>query len=368
MALIPGERHGPGAPRPAGACRYTSSVLTLRKLTVSPPLLLAPMAGITDRDFRLLIRRLGGCGLVAMEFISAEGLLRRNPSTLRMLHFVDEERPISIQIYGSDPARMAEAARQVEAMGADVCDINMGCPANKVLKGCAGAALTGDLPLAGAIVRAVRAAISLPLTVKFRLGLRPQALTYLELGRILEGEGADAVTLHGRTASQQFSGQADWSHIARLKEELSIPVIGNGDVRCADDAVRMFRSTGCDGVMIGRASLTNPWIFRQAAALLEGRELLPASPDERRTLMLDHFREVIAREDERTALHKLKTFTGWYTHGLPDGRLLRRRLNDLPSAAAVIEAVEGFFAATATCRPQPWPSSPQGIAAAENTA
>lgn len=323
-------------------------MFALRGVAVSPPLVLAPMAGITDRDFRLLIRRLGGCGLVSMEFISAEGLLRRNPSTLRMLHFVEEERPIAIQVYGSDPMRMAEAARLVEEMGADVCDINMGCPANKVLKGCAGAALTGDLPLAGAIVRAVRAAITMPMTVKFRLGLRADALTYLELGRIVEAEGADGVALHTRTASQQFSGRADWAYIARLKETLSIPVIGNGDVRCADDAERMRRETGCDGVMIGRASLTNPWIFRESAALLTGRHLPPASHDERRSLMLGHFREVMAREDERTALHKLKTFTGWYTHGFTDGRLLRRRLNDLASASAVLQAVEEFFAAGGT--------------------
>lgn len=147
-------------------------MLRIGSVAVEPPLVLAPMAGITDRDFRLLIRRLGGCGLVSMEFISSEGLTRQRPSTLKMLHFVDEERPLAIQIYGSDPEKMAEAARLVEGMGADVCDINMGCPANKVLKGCAGAALTGDLPLAGRIVRAVRAAVTVPLTVKFRLGLR----------------------------------------------------------------------------------------------------------------------------------------------------------------------------------------------------
>lgn len=317
----------------------------LGRTVVSPPLLLAPMAGITDRDFRLLIRRLGGCGLVSMEFISAEGLLRGNPSTLRLLHFVEEERPIAIQIYGSDPARMAEAARLVEGMGANVCDINMGCPANKVLKGCAGAALTGDLPLARAIVRAVRAAITMPLTVKFRLGIHDAALTYLELGRIAEGEGASGVTLHARTARQQFSGVADWAHIARLRDALSIPVIGNGDVKCAEDALAMQRATGCDGVMIGRAALTNPWIFREAAAALAGRQLPPASLEERWQLIVDHFRELLARADERTALHKLKSFAGWYSHGLPDGRCLRRRLNDLASASELMTAVNEFFAA-----------------------
>jgi nifR3 family TIM-barrel protein len=319
-------------------------VLHIRGLPVDPPLVLAPMAGITDRDFRLLIRRLGGCGLVSMEFISSEGLTRQRPGTLKMLHFVDEERPIAIQIYGADPVRMVEAARVVEAIGADVCDINMGCPANKVLKGCAGAALTADLPLARAIVREVRRAITLPLTVKFRLGVREEAKTFLELGRICEAEGADAVTLHPRTARQQFSGRADWNAIAALKRSLTIPVIGNGDVGSPEDAVALRRETGCDAVMIGRACLTNPWIFRQAATLMGGGHYAEPSLRERRALMLSHFEEVIGREDGPTALHKLRKFTGWYTHGLPEGRQLRRRLSEMECARDVLDAVEEYFA------------------------
>lgn len=301
------------------------------------------MAGITDRDFRLLIRRLGGCGLVSMEFISSEGLLRQRPSTLRMMHFVPEERPITIQIYGSDPARMAQAASLVQEMGADVCDINMGCPANKVLKGCAGAALTGDLPLAGRIVAAVRRRLSIPLTVKFRLGLNSDALTYLDLGRLCQEEGADAVTLHPRTARQQFGGQAAWHHIAELKAALAIPVLGNGDVHTPADAARLFRETGCDGVMIGRASLKNPWIFVQASALLEGREVPEPTLRDRYLFMMNHFQEVLAREDERTALHKVRTFTGWYTYGLAEGRHLRRRLSECGDAQAVVAAITEFF-------------------------
>ena len=301
------------------------------------------MAGITDRDFRLLIRRLGGCGLVAMEFISCEGLLRKRPSTLKMLHFVDEERPIAIQIYGSDPARMAEAARVVEGMGADVCDINMGCPANKVLKGCAGAALTGDLPLAGHIVSEVRGAVSIPVTVKFRLGLDAPRHTFVDLGRLCQNEGVDAVTLHPRTARQQFTGHAAWTHIAELKAALAIPVIGNGDVHTPQDAQRMFRETGCDGVMIGRASLKNPWIFRQTSTLLAGQEPVEPTLADRFLLMRSHFHEVLAREDERTALHKLRTFTGWYTYGIPEGRQLRRRLSECRDGREVMAAITAFF-------------------------
>jgi tRNA-dihydrouridine synthase B len=319
-------------------------VLSIGTVPVEPPLILAPMAGITDKDFRLLIRRLGGCGLVSMEFISSEGLTRQHPGTLKMLHFADDERPIAIQIYGSAPARMAEAARMVEAMGADVCDVNMGCPANKVLKGCAGAALTGDLPLATRIVHEIRRAITVPLTVKFRLGVRDEAKTFLELGRICQDEGVDAVTLHPRTAKQQFSGRADWDAIMELKSALTIPVIGNGDVASPEDALALQRETGCDAVMIGRASLTNPWIFRQAAGLLNGGAYQKPSLEERRALIRDHFNGVLGREDERTALHKLRKFTSWYTHGLPEGRQLRRRLSELGSASEVLGAVEDYFA------------------------
>jgi tRNA-dihydrouridine synthase B len=318
-------------------------VLQLGRVSVDPPLILAPMAGITDRDFRLLVRRIGGCGLVSMEFISSEGLLRRSPGTVKMLHFADEERPIAIQIYGSDPGRMAEAARVVEGMGADVCDINMGCPANKVLRGCAGAALTGDLPLARRIVAAVRRAIAIPLTVKTRLGLRDDALTFLEMGRQAQEEGANAVTLHARTARQMYGGRARWEEIARLKKTLAIPVIGNGDVKAPEDVIRMLAETGCDAVMIGRASLTNPWIFQQGAALLGGRSYREPSMEERHRFMRQHFSEVIDREDGRTALHKLRTFTGWYTHGIPGGKVLRRRLSELRSAQAVLDAVDAFF-------------------------
>jgi nifR3 family TIM-barrel protein len=310
---------------------------------VDPPLILAPMAGITDRQFRLILRRVGGVGLVTMEFISSEAVVRGNRRTRQMMQYSEEERPISVQIYGSAPDRMAEAARVVEEIGAEVCDINMGCPANKILKGCSGCALMGDLDLARAIIAAVRKAISIPLTVKFRAGLRSDAENYLELGRICEGEGAQAVALHPRTAKDMFRGNADWSRIARLKEALSIPVIGNGDVATPLDAVRMLRETGCDGVMIGRASMKNPWIYRQTRDLLAGR--VPGEPTlaERRDLVVTHFRLVMEQEDANLALHKLRIFTGWYTHGLPGGKTLRARIDSLHTPEAFMAAVEEFF-------------------------
>lgn len=305
------------------------------------------MAGITDRDFRLILRRIGGVGLVTMEFISSKMLMIGEKRTRKLMFFVDEERPLSIQIYGSDPATMADAAKVVEDLGADLCDINMGCPANKVLQGCAGAALMGDLDLATRIVRQVRRAISIPLTVKFRLGLDDSRRNFLELGRICAAEGADGVSLHARTARQMFGGQAQWREIAELKAALPIPVIGNGDVKSVDDALALFRETGCDAIMIGRGATRDPWIFRAIAARLGIMNMVEPTWDERRDLILDHFRVVTAREDESMSLHKLRTFTQWYSHGLPGGVELRRRIGKVSAASGFFALIEDHFATLA---------------------
>jgi nifR3 family TIM-barrel protein len=312
-------------------------------VAVDPPLVLAPMAGVTDRDFRLIVRRIGGVGLVSMEFVSSKAVVQGHEQAQKILVFEEEERPLAIQIYGSDAATMAEAARVVEELGADVCDINMGCPANKVLKNCAGARLMGDLTLARDIVRTVRRAVSIPLTVKFRLGLDDARRNYLELGRICEAEGVDAVALHGRTARQMFSGEAEWEEIARLVEALSIPVLGNGDVERPEDALRMLAATGCAGVMIGRAATRNPWIFRQIEARLSGGRVPEPTLEDRRRLILDHFRTVAEREEPRFALHKLRLFTRWYSHGLPDGVRLRRRIGEMGDVESFLAGVERFF-------------------------
>jgi tRNA-dihydrouridine synthase B len=319
--------------------------MRIGSVDISPPTLLAPMAGVTDRDFRLIVRRIGGVGLVSMEFISARGIVGGHQRVLELMHFSDEERPLAIQIYGSDVDTMVEAARYVEELKPDICDINMGCPANKVLKGCAGAALMGDLNLAEKMVGSVARVLSIPLTVKFRLGLDDRRQTYLELARICEANGAAAVTMHARTAKQMYSGGADWSHIARLKESVAIPVIGNGDVREPEDAVRMMRETGCDGVMIARGATKNPWIFRQIEASLSGGRVPQPTLADRRDLILGHFRMVAERESSRFALHKLRKFTGWYTHGLPHGRKLRHQINQLADVESFLRAVEDFFTA-----------------------
>ena len=327
-------------------------MLTLGQVRIDPPLVLAPMAGITDHVYRLMLRRIGGVGLVTMEFISSEAITRGNARQLRKMVFSDEERPLSIQIYGSDPERMAAAADIVEELGPDVCDINMGCPANKVLKGCAGAALMGDLPLARRIVRSVRERLSIPLTVKFRLGLDERRVNFLDLGAMCEDEGVAAVAMHARTARQMYTGRADYSRIAELKSRVKIPVIGNGDVTTPEDARVLFEQTGCDAIMIGRATMKNPWIFRQIAAGLAGRSEAEAQADaareptlsERRDLMLAHFSAIEeTAHDPKEALHKLRTMTGWYTNGLPHGRALRVRISELATPSDFREAVVDFF-------------------------
>jgi nifR3 family TIM-barrel protein len=301
------------------------------------------MAGVTDRCFRKVIRRAGGAGLVSMEFISSEGIVRGNERTLNMMAFAGEERPLAIQIYGSKAESMARAAEIVQEIGADVCDINMGCPANKILKGCAGAALMGDLKVAEGIIAAAMRVLTIPLTVKFRAGLSEDRLNYLELGRICEANGVAAVALHPRTAKQFYTGRADWDRIARLKEALSIPVVGNGDVTSPREALAMFRATGCDAVMIGRGSMLNPWIFRQTAELLAGREMYQPTLADRRALIFSHFRMMDVFENRKQAVGKMRTFTGWYTRGLPHGRLLRQKIQSLETLEMFLDEFSRFF-------------------------
>ncbi len=247
------------------------ATLSIGTLTISPATVLAPMAGVTDTVFRRFIRNLGGCGLIMTEFTSADGVLRKkDQKAKRYLHFYEDEHPISAQLFGSDPQVMAEAARMVEGLGFDLVDLNLGCPAKKVVKCNGGSGLLRDLPAIGKIFEAVRAAVKIPFTVKFRAGWNDEEIVCVELARMAEDCGLAAVALHARTREMGYSGQARWEWIAAIKGAVKIPVIGNGDIRAPEDACAMVTQTGCDAVMIGRSAPSNPWIFRQIEQYCSG--------------------------------------------------------------------------------------------------
>jgi len=255
--------------------RVVPASLSIGNVLISPATVLAPMAGVTDTVFRRFIRNLDGCGLIMTEFTSADGVLRKkDQKAKRYLHFYEDEHPISAQLFGSDPAVMAEAAKMVEGLGFDIVDLNLGCPAKKVVKCNGGSGLLRDLPAIGKIFEAVRAAVTIPFTVKFRAGWNDDEIVCVELARMAESCGLAAVALHARTREMGYSGNARWEWIAAVKDAVKIPVIGNGDIRSPEDACAMVTQTGCDAVMIGRTAPSNPWIFRQIqqyCAALENR-------------------------------------------------------------------------------------------------
>ena len=335
-------------------------------VTVAPATVLAPMAGVTDTVFRRFIRNASvftanaapnasvetevtnqqsGCGLIMTEFTSADGLARmRESKRKRYLTFYDDEHPISAQLFGSNPARLADAAQIVEDTGFDMVDLNLGCPAKRVVSCNGGSGLLRDLPLIGNIFEAVRAAVRIPFTVKFRLGWSDSHIVCVELARLAEQSGLNAVALHARTREQGYSGQARWEWIAAVKDAVKIPVIGNGDVRTPEDACALLAETGCDAVMIGRAAPANPWIFRQIAQYTAtGRYDQPTDLDRYR--MIRTYFEMLLESDNPEASGKMKQFASWFTHGVPGGAALRKSIYESKTGEAVLTAVERFFEA-----------------------
>lgn len=321
-------------------------MLALRPLKIGaieafPPLALAPMAGVTNALFRKLFKPFG-LGLTVSEFVSAQSLVRMNARTLEMIDVYDEERPTAVQLHGSDPDVMARAARFVEECGADIVDINFGCPAPKIVKGGDGAAILRDPDLAVRICDAVRKAVlKAPVTVKMRLGWESDHFTHLDIAKRAEAVGIDAFTLHGRYGKQFYKGSADWTYIARLKEELRVPVIGNGDISSAADALRRMRETGVDAIMVGRATLGNPWLIREVAAALRG-EPAPAPPsvEERIDFARAHFDAMIERYGEKSGVLQMRKHLGWYIKGIHDASSVRERINHAPSADDVRRILE----------------------------
>jgi len=320
-----------------------NSLMPIREVLRQNPLVLAPMAGITDFPFRLICKELGA-GLVFSEMLSAEALIREHKRTFGMLHTDLAERPVVFQIFGSRPESMAEAALIISQVGADFIDINMGCPVPKILKCGAGAALLRDIGLAKEIIAAVVGTSKIPVTVKIRLGWDAQNIVAVELALAAESLGIAAVTVHGRTKVQGFSSGADWSAIKQVKDAVGIPVIGNGDVIVARDVKKMLEETGCDGIMIGRAIQGYPWIFREAKQYLEtGVVPLPPSYQERQVVMIRHLCDMITLLGENVGLREMRKHLCWYTKGLYGGAEFREKIYNIDTVTGVKKEIVDFF-------------------------
>ena len=336
---------------------------------IEQPYALAPMAGMTDTAFRRLVKRRGGCGLVVTEMVSSEGLVRGIDRTLEYAEYTEEERPVSIQIFGGDPQKMADAAQIVEGMGADIVDINMGCPVPKIAKHNAGCSLMREPEHAQAVVAAMAKAVKIPVTVKMRAGWDANAINAPEMARRMEDAGAAAIAVHGRTAAQSYTGSSDWDLINHVAAGVTIPVFGSGDCVEPSQLVEKLRSGRVSGVLVGRGALRNPWIFEQAMAVANGERPREISPAERGAFLLDYielllhertgepagFRHVAGETDpapersaagrshDRWVINKLRALNSWYTKGIDNGSHLRIAINSAESLEALREIIVEFF-------------------------
>ena len=315
--------------------------VAIGSLTLKNRVFLAPMAGITNLPMRI-IARAEGASLTFTEMVSVNGLTREGQKSFELLKTTPEDRPIGMQLFGDEPEMLAEAARLVEGYG-ELIDINMGCPVKKVVGTGAGSALMKDPLKVARIVRSVRQATKLPFTIKIRTGWVCGDDTFLEVGRIAQEEGCDAITLHPRSRAQMFEGTANWDKIGELKSALTIPVIGSGDLFSADDVVRMLDKTGCDAVMVARGAMGNPWLFREALALLAGEEPMPPTVAERLALARRHFELFTEFAGGRVALMEMRKHLSWYSKGLPGAAQFRAAVNRIETAAELVGAMEEFF-------------------------
>jgi nifR3 family TIM-barrel protein len=346
--------------------------MKIGNVQIESPFVLAPLAGVSDSPFRQLAREQGAAA-VYTEMVSADGLVRGNQATMDYIAFEPQERPIGVQLFGSDPAVMADATRVLSELPPerrpDIIDINMGCPVRKVVTRAAGAALLQDVPLIERIVAAMSAASSLPVTAKIRLGWDGQSRNVVDVARALEGAGAAAVAIHARTRAEKFEGNAHWDMIGEAKKAVGIPVIGNGDVRSAADAVRMLETTGCDGVMLGRAAFGDPWVFKRILALVErGEDLPPPTAEERLHAGVRHLGMLVRTAGESVAAKEMRKHVAWYIKGLPHSARVREQVIRTRSADDMLQLLKAYLSELAahgleSFTPEPSAAPPGGMRA-----
>jgi len=324
--------------------------MKIGSVNLASPYAIAPMAGMTDTAFRRLVKRHGGCGLVVTEMVSAEGLIRGIDRTLEYAEYTEEERPISIQIFGGDPDKMAAAAQIVEGMGADIVDVNMGCPVPKIAKHNAGCSLMREPGHAASVIAAMTKAVRIPVTVKMRAGWNDDERNAPALAKMVEDAGASAIAVHGRTAAQSYSGSADWDLVARIADDLTIPVFGSGDCIEPEQVVDRIQS-GVEGVLVGRGVLRNPWILAQAMDLAAGRPARVVTLEDRGNFLLDYI-DLLTRErvdeareltHDRWVVNKVRALGSWYTKGLDNGSHLRTSINSASTLSALRQLIGEFF-------------------------
>ena len=323
----------------------------IREIEISPPLVLSPMAGVTDISFRRLLKQRGGIGLTVSEFISVEGLTRNNPKSKRQMRFYENERPFAVQIFGGQPERMRMAAEMAEEVGADILDINCGCPAPKVVKHGGGSGLLRDLPRLETILKEIKKAITIPLTIKIRAGYSDSTINAVDTAKLAEDCGVEHIALHGRTKEQGYRGLANWDLVREIKNVVNVPVSGSGDVTTIQQAFDRFRETGCDGVLIGRGAMANPWIFRQIEDTMHGRAPFQPTLEDKRALLLEYFEMLQQDMPKLAAIGRMKQLAGQFTRGLQGGALFRTALYHSHSVEEILDRISEYFEAIGSGRP-----------------